>query len=621
MMAGLPAAPLPPTDVLRSLRIGKVKPFPGQNKVRSAINKLPQQGRIYVSPLGLTGDEQQFELHGGPDKALHQYCSAHYPLWNELAPGRESLFKVGGFGENLSAELLHEGNICIGDKFRLGPEVVIQVSEPRQPCYKLNMRFEYKKASSTAQSTGRTGWYYRVLVPGHVQQGDRFELLERLHPIWSVSQVQNFLYHDTANVEASTVLSQLPELSKYIRDIFTARLVNGVENMAGRLEGDRLPVVWRPYHLVEKTDVTRRVKRLVFEVNESHADIEPGQLEFGQFPHVRLQFGPELAFSRAYSVVAGDMRRFELGVARDDNSRGGSVYMHDEFLVGDKTKVAKGSEAPAPSTLNGHGKDCLADTRKHIFIIGGIGITAFLRDLISPASPLNPANNNNNTEIHYAVRSHEEAAYLSLLPAAQTTIYAKHQHESAAAAPAGTAQRLEPKAVIPASPANVAIYCCGPTSLMEECQKLTTQYAYPRAQVHFESFGSAESGTGQPFEVEIKRSGKVLQVPRDKSLLEVLTEVGFDVDSSCLVGNCGSCVVDYSCGGRKERRGGATATTKNNKGRRDEGEAAAADGDSEEGGRSSIGAWRSRKHRRRIACSAVSVVREVGSLLMSETTY
>ncbi|KAJ1324599.1 dimethylamine monooxygenase subunit B [Microdochium nivale] len=529
-MALLPA-PLPPRDVLRSVRIGKVKPLPGQPRIRSAINKQPQQGSVRVEALGLAGDEVEFFLHGGPDKALHQYCSAHYPLWNDLAPGRETLFCVGGFGENLSAELLHEGNVCIGDKFRLGPDVVIQVSEPRQPCYKLNARFEYKSTSKVAQSTGRTGWYYRVLTSGHVQEGDSFELLERPHPIWSVSQVQNFLYHDTDNTTALTELSQMPELGKYIRDIFTKRLADGVENMMSRLEGERLPVVWRPYRLAEKTNVTSRVKKLVFEVEGSHADIEQGQVDFGRFPHVRLQFGPDMALSRAYSVVAGDMRRFELGVAREDNSRGGSVFLHDKLHVGDKIRVAKGFEAASVEAAG----DCV-DTRKHIFIIGGIGVTAFLRELASKKL--------DNIAIHYAVRSSAEAAYLDVLPPNSLTTYAKNE-----------GQRLNLHDVIPSNPKDIVIYCCGPPSLMAACQGLTTKLGYARSQLHFEDFGSAATGTGQPFEAEIKTSGKVLQVPGDKSLLQILGEAGFDVDSSCLVGNCGSCIVDYCKGGEIEHRG------------------------------------------------------------------
>lgn len=100
-----PAAPLPPKDVLLCVRTGKVRPLGNSGgKIRSAINKQPREGPVYVGATGLLGDEVQYELHGGPDKALHQYSAAHYAAWNAELPGRETLFQIGGFGENLSTD-------------------------------------------------------------------------------------------------------------------------------------------------------------------------------------------------------------------------------------------------------------------------------------------------------------------------------------------------------------------------------------------------------------------------------------------------------------------------------------------------------------------------------------
>lgn len=530
-------APLPPHDVLLSLRTGKIRPLGGV-KLRSAINKSAREGRVKVTELGLVGDEQQYVAHGGVDKALHQYCASHYKTWNEKAPNREHLFKIGGFGENLSTALLTESNVCIGDKFRLGTEVIVQVTEPRQPCYKLNHRFEYKKTSSVAQNTGHTGWYLRVLKPGYIQEGDMFELIERINPRWSISNVQKYLYHDVTNTDAAAELGQLPGMGEEILEIFRSRLVNGTEDMSGRLDGDRIPVAWRSYTLLEKTDLTLRVKKFVFEVDETSADIEDSQL--GRFAHVRLQFGPALSFSRAYSVVSGDMKRFELGVARDDNSRGGSVYLHDKVQVGDTIKAAKGHGGEVSTK-----PDCInnSENQRHIFIVGGIGVTAFLGEIAVLSQT--PA----NIEIHYAVRSRKEAAYLDQLPTAATTVYATNE-----------GKRLELEHIVPApsdgTSDDAMIYCCGPQSLLSACRGLTKKLGYPRSRVHFEEFGGATTGTGEPFEAEIKATGQVLQVPREKSLLQVLTEAGFEIESSCLVGNCGTCMVDY-CKGEVEHQGAA----------------------------------------------------------------
>ncbi|KAH8668421.1 pyruvate kinase-like protein [Xylariales sp. PMI_506] len=530
------AAPLPPRDVLLSLRTGKIRPLGGA-KVQSAINKSSRQGRVEVTKTGLVGDEQQYVMHGGVDKALHMYCSAHYDTWNKVVPNRQHLFKIGGFGENLSAALLTENNVCIGDVFRLGPEVILEVSEPRQPCSRLNHRFEYKKASSEAQNSGRTGWYLRVLKTGSVQEGDEFELINRPNPRWSITQMQKYLYHDMNNYDAMLEISQLPQLGDEIVQLFRNRLAHQYENMNRRLEGTTpIRVIWHPYKLVEKVELTPRVKTFVFEVEQSAGEIEDADV--GRFPHVRLKFGPDLTMSRAYSVVAGDMRRFELGIARDDQSRGGSIYMHEKVQVGDVLQVAKGTNAnnkPETYSLD------KARAMKHIFIIGGIGVTAFLSEIksLSQASA--------DIEIHYAVRSRKEAAYIDHLPAQHTTIYAKDE-----------GKRLELHRIVP-NPIGESghenwIYCCGPASLLGACQALTRKNRYPRSQVHFEEFGGAATGTGNPFEAEIRSTGQVLQVPKDKSLLQILNGAGFDIESSCLVGNCGTCMVDY-CNGEIEHRG------------------------------------------------------------------
>ena len=130
------AAPLPPKDVLSSV---------WTCKIRSAIHKQPRSGPVPVGVTGVAGDEQEYGPHGGREKALHQYSAGHYAAWNAELPGRAHPFQPGGFGQNLSTSLLHEENVCIGDRFRIGPEggVEVVVGEPRQPYFKLNHRFAH----------------------------------------------------------------------------------------------------------------------------------------------------------------------------------------------------------------------------------------------------------------------------------------------------------------------------------------------------------------------------------------------------------------------------------------------------------------------------------------------
>ncbi|KAI1184376.1 pyruvate kinase-like protein [Nemania serpens] len=543
--------PLPPKVAVLSLRTGTVRPLGGV-KITSAINKQPRRGKIRLTKLGFAGDERQHPPHRSPDNAVHQYNPSHYERWQTELPDRRDRFAVGAFGENISTRHLSEDNLCVGDTFRLG-DAVVQISMTRQPCFKLNHRFEHRKMSSLVQASGRTGWYYRVLREGWVEEGDEMELIERINPAWPLSRLQHFLYTDRDNAEAMTQLVELPGLSQEFVVLFQNRLEKSAEDMTGRLQGD-VTVPWRSYKLVEKTRLTPRIQRFVFAADDEDS-IGADELRFGPFPHVRVKFGPDSAFSRAYSVVAGDMRRFELGIARDENSRGGSVYLHDRLAVGDEVKVAKGhASATTKAKWDGDSsgqKDLLHHAKKHVFILGGIGVTAFLGEIRALAAQCA------EVEVHYAVRSPSEAAYLDQLPGPRTTVYAKTE-----------GKRLRVRDIVPRLDDNqgdphAMIYCCGPAGMIEETQNLVNELGYPRSHVHFEEFGGAGLGTGDPFEVEVEidndngndeATGKVLQVPREKSLLEVLSEAGFDVDSSCLVGNCGSCMVEY-CKGEVAHRG------------------------------------------------------------------
>ncbi|KAI1435840.1 pyruvate kinase-like protein [Xylaria sp. CBS 124048] len=563
-------------------------------------------------------------------------------------------FVVGAFGENLSSEGLSEENLCVGDIFRFGPihherdeatndenektndddddhdddddAALIQVTMPRQPCYKLNHRFQHPKMSSLVQSTGRTGWLYRVLRPGYVAAGDSLQLIRRINPTWPLSRVQHYLYNDRNNPEALTELINLPGLSTEFVQLFEKRLRQGAEDMSGRLLGD-VAVSWKSYTLVEKTRLSPRVQKFVFSLSSSlsSSSSPPENEPLPPFPHIRLKFGPPSnPFTRAYSIVSAHNypQTFELAISIHDNPTSpsrtgsgsgsgpgsGSLYLHSStlFPLGSTLKVARGlptrhhlswsPSSPSPSPSSTSPSQSLQSGAKHIFIIGGIGITAFLLTIQSLQKAAKKeeekakakakeeiAENEkekekekeakNKTplhlEIHYAVRTPQEAIYLDQLPRPQTTIYPKSHGKrlniadiippfslpsssssSSSPSSSSSAEINPPHENLP----NPIIYCCGPPSMLAEARVLTQQLGYPPSHLYFEEFGSTATGTGDPFEVEVAPPGKILQVPREKSLLDILNEAGFDIDSSCLIGNCGNCMVEY-CKGEVEHHG------------------------------------------------------------------
>ena len=166
---------------------GKARAFRGTEA--SAIGKTLVTGTLRVGFLGIDGDEQaDLTVHGGPDKAIHHYPRDHYGWWAETLGGHELLEAPGAFGENISTEGLVESEACVGDRYRLGTALV-EISQGRQPCWKLGHRFGVASVPATVVTTRRSGWYYRVIGEGAVTAGDTLDLVERPLPDWSVERV------------------------------------------------------------------------------------------------------------------------------------------------------------------------------------------------------------------------------------------------------------------------------------------------------------------------------------------------------------------------------------------------------------------------------------------------
>jgi MOSC domain-containing protein YiiM len=172
--------------------------------ITTGIYKLPRTTRVFCSFTGLESDEHDLTFHGGVDKAVHQYFPGHYKDWKEEHPEAEEAFEVGGFGENLVVNGgMNERNVCIGDIIRVGGQdgVLLQISLPRQPCFKLNHRFGLKGFAAQTWKKSRTGWYYRVLEEGWMEVGDKVTLVERKYPHWTIERVQEYLHRDKDNLQ------------------------------------------------------------------------------------------------------------------------------------------------------------------------------------------------------------------------------------------------------------------------------------------------------------------------------------------------------------------------------------------------------------------------------------
>lgn len=178
--------------------------------VETGIFKEPVTGPVLIRRTNLEGDRQSdLRVHGGEFKAVYGYGAQHYARWEEEL-GRP--LPPGMFGENLTIEELDEVDICVGDTFRIG-EATLEAVQPRQPCFKLGVRFDDPGMVKRFMQSGRSGVYFRVVDEGRVEAGDPVTRVARdpaRFPIAELTRLLDATTRDPAMIERALALSALP---------------------------------------------------------------------------------------------------------------------------------------------------------------------------------------------------------------------------------------------------------------------------------------------------------------------------------------------------------------------------------------------------------------------------
>jgi MOSC domain-containing protein YiiM len=205
---------------------GTARPFNGVEL--SAIAKYPREERVQVLAHGLAPDEQaDRQHHGGPDMAVHLYPLDHHTFWEQKIGAHELLAQPGTFGSNLAVRGLTESEVHIGDRFRLCPKTtgaLVEISQPRKPCWKIEHRFGHKGMVAAIVTTARCGWYFRVLEPGEVGPGDMLERVALGDSRWNVARAFLALHAGKASREDLAELAELAPLSRELREKSAVRL-------------------------------------------------------------------------------------------------------------------------------------------------------------------------------------------------------------------------------------------------------------------------------------------------------------------------------------------------------------------------------------------------------------
>ena len=193
--------------------------------VTTGIFKEPVQERVMLRNLNLGGDGQaDLEGHGGNYKAVYVYSIENYDYWKQELERDD--FTMGQFGENFTVDGMLENDVNVGDVFRVGGAVV-EVTQPRVPCFKLGIKMDSSKFPKVFLASCRVGFYLRVLEEGEVGAGDVIERIKTDSQQMTVREICHLLYFDQKNLEGARKALEIEALSPGWRESFEKRLTKG----------------------------------------------------------------------------------------------------------------------------------------------------------------------------------------------------------------------------------------------------------------------------------------------------------------------------------------------------------------------------------------------------------
>jgi ferredoxin-NADP reductase/MOSC domain-containing protein YiiM/predicted pyridoxine 5'-phosphate oxidase superfamily flavin-nucleotide-binding protein len=546
---------LPPMK-LKSVNVSMPKDIVHNGKaVTTGIFKEPVQGRVMLRRLNLDGDGQaDLWGHGGAFRVVYVYSFENYAYWaREL--GRDD-FTVGQFGENFTVEGMLEDHIHVGDNFRLG-SALVEVSQPRVPCYKLAIKMGIEGFQNRFMASGRMGFYFRVLEEGEVGAGDTLELVRRDAGAMTVRAVNDLLYFDKENLTGTAKALAIPALAHGWKGSFEDRLVKAAA--PARTRGG-----YRTF-VVDRKEPESEAITSFYLVPEDGAALPP--FLPGQFLTFELSIpGQPKPVLRTYSLSDrpnSDTYRVSIKwepapADRPDLTPGlSSSYFHDQIEVGAKLRIG----APRGKFhLEPEGE------RPVVLLSGGVGLTPMvsMMNTIVQSGTQRPV-----WFIHGARngREHAMGAHVRRVAEANENVHAHIRYSQP------EAEDIEGRDYDSQGRIDIALlkrllpfddhefYLCGATPFMRSlyCGLLSLDVSEGR--IHYEFFGpastlkpsaqpigpakvpSAEAELTAGIQVTFARSGVTADWdPACESILDLAEQHGLNPDYSCRSGICQTCM-------------------------------------------------------------------------------
>jgi ferredoxin-NADP reductase/MOSC domain-containing protein YiiM len=552
---------------LLSVNVGMPKDVAWQGKtVFTGVFKDPVTGPRMVGKLNVDGDGQgDLAGHGGEQRAVFVYQIDSYRYW-ECELGRSD-FVHGQFGENFTVEGLSDDEVCIGDRYQIGP-ALFEVTQPRVTCYRVGIRMNDPRIPALLVSHRRPGFYLRVLEEGEVQSGDEILKVASGTEQMTVSEVDALLYLPGHPRQQLLRALRVPALSPGWQASFRALLEGDAASGNAGLTAASPPPVWQGFRTLTVTRIDResdsvRSVQLADPDGVPLPDARPGQ-------YLTLRIQPDdrqRSVLRNYSLSGPpDAGYYRISVKHEPDGAA-SGYLCTRLRVGDQLHIA------AP-----RGTFILDPSQAPVLLISaGIGATPELAMLHALAQE------HSEREIWWlhgarSGRDHcfaaEARALLASLPNVCTHIcYSRpastdlegRDFDSAGRLSAARLAELDP-------PRDAEAFLCGPIPFMEEISAALAAAGLDASRIHTEPFGPAPGQTpgiasvpartphppaGNPGSgptIEFARSNLAIRWSDNySSLLEIAEACDVPVRWSCRTGVCHTCEttvisgeVDYS---------------------------------------------------------------------------
>ena len=546
---------------LLSVNVGLPRDIAWRGKtVHTAIWKDPVQGRRMVRRLNIDGDGQgDLKGHGGEHRAVFVYQMDSYRYWQDRL-GRSD-FTYGQFGENFTVDGLSDDDVCVGDRYRIG-EALFEVTQPRVTCYRVGIRMNEPQMAALLTSSGKPGFYFRVLQEGEVEAGDEIVKIADGPERMTVAEINALLYlpgHSRQQLERAL---RIPALSAGWRTSFQAFLQQ--ESSGGPMTGNPglvpesvgSPPAWPGFRPLRVSRIDRESSSVI-SLLLVPADGRPlVAAEPGQFVVLRLRPKPDAPpLLRSYSLSdTPSADHYRVSIKQELNGVA-STYVHNHVRVGDVLDVS----APRGSfTLR-------PDDRPIVLLSAGVGATpvlAMLHALAAGASPrqvwwLYGARNRDDHPF-----AQESRGLVQALPHSRSRIlYSRPGPDDRLDLEFNATGRLGiPVLDELGVPRDADFYLCGPSAFLQDLSAGLAAWGVAGERVHMEIFGPGESMTpgvsdapvrpahapagpaGEGPQVSFARSGLTVRWDEKyQSLLELAEACDVPVRWSCRTGVCHNC--------------------------------------------------------------------------------